>query len=108
MPARTIDMKGSTRSARRASTSGTASSRAGYSSIPIDKNRDGTTEGYAFADAVGCNDGAGNVEVIDDASCLVRRNQLRELGCVGALAPALRAASPAFIVTCQMRGVGGE
>ena len=40
-------------------------------SIPIDEDGDGTTEAYAFADAVGCGDGAGNVDVIDDASCLV-------------------------------------
>jgi hypothetical protein len=40
-------------------------------SIPIDEDGDGTTESYAFADAVGCSDGAGTVDVIDDASCLV-------------------------------------
>ena len=40
-------------------------------SIPIDQNGDGTTEGYAFVDAVGCSDGAGTVVVIGNASCLV-------------------------------------
>ncbi len=40
-------------------------------SIPIDTNGDGTTEAYAFVDAVGCNDGQGTVDVIGDASCLV-------------------------------------
>jgi hypothetical protein len=40
-------------------------------SIPIDEDGDGTTEGYAFVDAVGCNDGQGTVDAIGDASCLV-------------------------------------
>ena len=40
-------------------------------SIPIDQNGDGTTEAYAFVDAVGCNDGQGTVDAIGDASCLV-------------------------------------
>jgi hypothetical protein len=43
-------------------------------SIPIDEGGDGTTEGYAFADASGCNDGGatngGTVDVINDESCL--------------------------------------
>jgi len=39
-------------------------------SIPIDQNGDGTTEAYAFVDAVGCNDGARTVS-IGNASCLV-------------------------------------
>ena len=40
-------------------------------SIPIDEDGDGTTEAYAFVDAVGCNDGQGTVDAIGDASCLV-------------------------------------
>jgi hypothetical protein len=40
-------------------------------SIPIDEDGDGTTESYAFADAVGCSDDVGTVDVTGDASCLV-------------------------------------
>ena len=39
-------------------------------SIPIDQNGDGTTEAYAFVDAIGCSDGAGTVST-GNASCLV-------------------------------------
>ena len=40
-------------------------------SIPIDEDGNGTTEGYAFVDAVGCNDGAGTVDAINDQTCTV-------------------------------------
>ncbi len=40
-------------------------------SIPIDENGDGTTEAYAFIDTLGCNDGAGTLDAINDATCNV-------------------------------------
>ena len=40
-------------------------------SIPIDEDGDGTTEAYAFVDAVGCSDGLGTVDAINDVTCTV-------------------------------------
>jgi opacity protein-like surface antigen len=43
-------------------------------SIPIDENGDGTTEGYAFIDTLGCNDGdpnTGTLDAINDPTCAV-------------------------------------
>ncbi len=40
-------------------------------SIPIDTNNDGITEAFAFVAAGTCNNGAGLVDVINDATCIV-------------------------------------
>lgn len=40
-------------------------------SIPIDENNDGATEAFAFVAFYDCNNGAGLVDVINDATCTV-------------------------------------
>ncbi len=48
-------------------------------SIPIDENNDGTSDGYAFIDAVGCTNGTstmGTVDVINDATCTISYNNV--------------------------------
>jgi hypothetical protein len=40
-------------------------------SIPIDENNDGYTEAFVFVASADCNNGAGLVDVINDATCLI-------------------------------------
>jgi hypothetical protein len=74
-------------------------------SIPIDEDGDGTTEGYAFVDAVGCNDGAGTVDAVGDASCLVSYGSgtYANWAAFAAANPAYRIASDrvAFVIVDQ-------
>jgi hypothetical protein len=51
----------------------TASGGSPRVSIPIDENADGTTDHYAFADTLGCNDGSANngTLMLSDATCTI-------------------------------------
>lgn len=43
-------------------------------SIPVDTNDDGVSDGYLFASAYYCNDGAGMVDIINDPTCQIYTN----------------------------------
>jgi hypothetical protein len=52
----------------------TASGGSPRLSIPIDEDGDGDTDGYAFIDTLGCNDGSpdsGTLDAINDPTCLI-------------------------------------
>jgi hypothetical protein len=42
--------------------------------FPVDIDGDGAWDDFVSADALGCSDGAGNVDVINDTTCLVSFN----------------------------------
>ena len=50
---------------------GTATAGSPRISLPIDTDNDGTWEFYAFIGAIYCNDGAGHVDVMHDATCTI-------------------------------------
>jgi hypothetical protein len=50
---------------------GVAGAGAPRISLPIDTDANGTTDFYAFIAALYCNDGAGNVDAINDATCTI-------------------------------------
>lgn len=50
---------------------GTPGAGAPRFSIPIDTNKDGVTDFYAFVSALYCNDGDGFVDAINDSTCTI-------------------------------------
>jgi hypothetical protein len=50
---------------------GTATAGSPRISLPIDTNGDGATDDYAFISADYCNDGAGNVDAVNDPTCTI-------------------------------------
>jgi hypothetical protein len=76
-------------------------------SLPIDTNSDGQWDDFAFMDAMGCNDGAGTVDIINDPTCLISfayaTGSYENWAAFAAANPSYRIAddTPAFVIADQ-------